>query len=206
MKRREVIVEGHFVLQSGRHSKFYVDKDRISLFPRLLRDLSLELAGRIAEQSIRRSMPVYAVIAPAIGAIPLGQWVAYHLEDLMGLEVKSIIAEKKGTDFVLRPKGVNITGLNLVVVEDILSTGDSAKRVIEAVRKANGCIAAVGSLWNRGGVTVEDVGHVPALLSLVDQVLPSYSEEECKTTGLCSFKQAINPHYGRGREYIEGHK
>ena len=65
----------------------------------------------------------------------MSQWVAYHLSELEGREVYSVYSDKDGDGFVIK-RGYNelIKGKNILVVEDLVTTGGSLRKVIEAAR------------------------------------------------------------------------
>lgn len=71
-----------------------------------------------------------------------------------------------------------LKGKNVLVVEDILTTGSTIKKVIEAVRNVGGNVISVGALCNRGGVTAAALG-VQELFSLAVMPLQSWAPEEC---------------------------
>jgi orotate phosphoribosyltransferase len=84
-------------------------------------------------------------------------------------------------------------------VEDVLTTGGSAKKVVEATRALGGNIVGLGVLCNRGGITPEDVANPPKLFALVNIKLDAWDETECP---LCAQSVPINTDVGKGREYL----
>lgn len=92
-----------------------------------------------------------------------------------------------------------ITGKKVLIVEDVLTTGGSVKKVVEAVRAIGGEVVAVAALCNRGGVTAEAIGGVPELFSLINLNLEMFEEAECP---LCAQGVAINTNVGKGKEYL----
>lgn len=141
--------------------------------------------------------------APAVGGVALTQWTAFHLnnrttEHGVG-EVLAIYAEKEEDFFAFkRGYGQLISGKTVLVVEDVLTTGGSAKKVVDAVREYGGTVVAVAAICNRGGITAVDLG-VPELYSLTNVSLSSWSEEECP---LCRDGVPINTAVGKGREFL----
>ncbi len=115
-----------------------------------------------------------------------------------------VYAEKADDEtFVIR-RGYDklVAGKRVLVVEDVLTTGGSAKKVVEAVRAIGGEVIGLGVLCNRGGITPQDVGDVPELFALVNVKLDAWDEEECLRTGPCSKGIPINTDVGKGREYL----
>lgn len=205
-----VITDSHVVYTSGKHGSAYINKD--ALYPHTGR--TKRLCYRIAERFIEDN--VETVIAPAIGGVILSQWVAYHLSEMIGRKVFSVYAEKtiivdgdpggvvKYESFVIR-RGYDkfITGKNVLVVEDVLTTGGSAKKVIEATRAIGGKVIGLGVLVNRGGIMPQDVANPPKLLALVNIRLDAWEEIDCP---LCAQGVPINTEVGNGKEYLSFRK
>lgn len=142
------------------------------------------------------------VIAPAIGGVILSQWTAHHLTEMNGHEVFGVYAEKSegGDAFVIkRDYDKLIAGKNVLVVEDVLTTGGSAKKVIEATRAIGGNVIGLGVLCNRGGITPQDVADVPKLTSLVNVKLDAWDEATCP---LCEQNVPVNTDVGKGRQFL----
>lgn len=139
------------------------------------------------------------VVAPA-GGVALTQWTVYHLNQLgYPGHVLAVYAEKDVNNFVFR-RGYEqlIHGKNVLVVEDILTTGGSVMKVVEAVTVIDGHVLAVAALCNQGGATAEDLG-VPELFSLTRLPLQSWTEDECP---LCQQGIPVNVVVGRGRDFL----
>ncbi|MEO7803605.1 MAG: orotate phosphoribosyltransferase [Actinomycetota bacterium] len=119
------ISNGHFVLSSGRHSDTYAEKFRALENPELAVRLGAAIAERFAAGSPAGSIDV--VLAPAIGGIILGFVTA------LALGVRSIFAERENGTLSLR-RGFHIgASENVLVVEDVVTTGKSLKEVVDLV-------------------------------------------------------------------------
>jgi orotate phosphoribosyltransferase len=142
------------------------------------------------------------VIAPAIGGVILSQWVAYYLTGISSHEVLGVYAEKSpdGDGFVIK-RGYDklIAEKKVLVVEDILTTGGSARKVIEAVRALSGEVIGLGVLCNRGGITPTDVANPPRLFALANITLETFDPDNCP---LCRQGVPINTDVGKGREFL----
>lgn len=183
-----VFLEGHFLLTGGQHSDQYVEKNLALADPY---NHSYRLGEMLAE--CFREAEVQTIVAPAAGAIALGQWVAYHLARLTERKVESVFAEREraseGQEFGLRRVFKNkVKGKKVLVVEDILTTGGSAKSVSCMVQAEGGEVIGVGAIVNRGKVTADDLG-VPRLESLVEVDMRSWDKNECP---LCKKGQGID--------------
>jgi orotate phosphoribosyltransferase len=192
-----VITNSHFVYTSWKHGSAYVNKD--ALYPHTMETSALCLA--IAREFVHEQ--VEAVVVPAVGGVALSQWTAYHLSYLTGREVLAIYAEKSddGNSFVIK-RGYDklIAKKEVLVVEDILNTGGTARKVVEAVRAIKGKVIGVGCLCNRGGVTYRDLSYVRMLHSLVNIKLDAWDEADCP---LCAQGVPVNTDVGKGREFLE---
>ena len=92
-----------------------------------------------------------------------------------------------------------LPGRRVLVVEDVLTTGGSAKKVVELARAAGGKVIGLGVLCNRGGVTPHDVGDVPQLFALTNIPLEVWMEGDCP---LCKQGVPVNTDIGKGREFL----
>ena len=198
-KVNAVITNSHIVYTSEKHGSAYVNKDAV--YPHTVETsiLCLLLAQRFIEDDVK------VVIAPALGGIILSQWTAYHLSLLTSHEVFGVYAEKTeyGNFVIKRGYDKIVAGKNVLVVEDVLTTGGSAKKVIEATRVLGGNVVGLGVLCNRGGITPQDVADVPKLIALVNVKLDAWDETDCP---LCAKNVPINTDVGKGREYLLARK
>ena len=139
------------------------------------------------------------VVGPAMGAIILAHNVSQYLSK-KGFEAHGIFTEKdKDGNFVIK-RGYDkfLEGAKILITEDILTTGGSAKKTADLIKKlgygAN--IIAVGVLCNRGGVKAEDIG-VSELFALVNINLESWEPGKCP---LCAQGIPINQDVGKGKK------
>lgn len=190
-----VIVDSHIVYTSGKHGSAYINKDAV--YPHTVE--TSRLCEAIAEHF--KDADVQTVIAPAIGAVILSQWVAYHLTQRKGQAVAGVYAEKGEADTFTIKRGYDqfVTGRNVLVVEDVLNTGGSARKVVDAVRAINGNVLAIAALCNRGGVTPHNLGNVPELFALTNVQMDAWDAADCP---LCREGRPINTQVGKGREYL----
>lgn len=190
-----VLTDQHFVYTSGKHGSAYVNKDAVYPHSKETSNLCRTIAEHFADSGAE------VVIAPAIGGTILSQWVAYHLSELCGREILSVYAEKEGESFIIK-RGYDklIPKRKVLVVEDVLTTGGSAKKVVEVTRALGGNVVGLGVICNRGGVRPEDVADVPELFALVNVTLDAWDEGECP---LCKEGIPINIDVGKGREWLK---
>lgn len=195
-----LIQNSHLVYTSGRHGSAYVNKDAI--YPHT--QVTSHLCWSMAEHF--RDAEVDVVLAPAVGGIILSQWIAHHLTEMSQREVLAVYAEKSGTEaeFVIK-RGYDklISGKRVLVVEDILTTGGSVKKVVKLVKLAGATVVGVAAICNRGGISADQLGAVPELFSLVKISLDSWEEKNCE---LCAKNIPINTSVGKGAEFVKKNK
>jgi len=192
---KAIITGSHIVYTSGKHGEAYVNKDAV--YPHTAK--VSRLCQFIAEDF--ENEEIDAVVGPVVGGIALAQWTAHHLSQLQGKEVLAICADKEEDSFIIKRDQVQfITGKKILVVEDILTTGGSVKKVVETIELLGGEIVGVGALCNRGEVTSEQIGEVPVLKALVNVSLEAYNEADCP---YCKAGVEINISVGKGAEYLK---
>ena len=136
------LLDGHFILTSGRHSPSYFQCARVLQNPKYLTCFASMIADHFKDSKIG------AVISPAIGGVVLGTEVGRLLN------VKTIFAERKEGNMCIR-RGFEIDpGQNILVVEDVITTGGSVIEVIDQAVKHGGTIAGVGVMVDRSNGTV----------------------------------------------------
>lgn len=185
---------GHFVFVSGLHADTYVNKNAMYPYTREMSKLCKEIAQRFVGKNIE------VVVGPATGGIILSQWVAYHLSEIEGREVYSVYSDKDDDGFVIK-RGYNdmIKGKNILVVEDLVTTGGSLRKVIEVARTEGAQVVAAVAVCNRGAVTQEMAGNPPEFVSMLTVELDQWPEAECD---LCKRDIPINTDVGHGKDYL----
>ena len=137
------LLQGHFILTSGRHSATYFQCAKVLQHPKHLQHFANEIVHHF------RNLAVELVISPAVGGIVLGTEVGRQLN------VQTIFAERESGIMTLR-RGFEIqTGNNILIVEDVITTGGSVQEVMNVVTKAGANIVGVGILVDRSGGAVK---------------------------------------------------
>lgn len=161
LERSGAVLRGHFELTSGRHSDVYVQKARLLEDPVATMDLAREIASWHPDG-------IDVVAAPAVGAIQLGFAVA------LAARARSIFAEREDGAMRLR-RGFELRrGERALVVEDVVTTGSSAREVYELVVSSGARALAVAALVDR---SVTDVGF--PLRAVVRIEAASWDPSEC---------------------------
>lgn len=189
-----VISGSHFVYTSGKHGAVYINKDALFMNPVHASALGFAIACEFEESGIE------VVLAPAVGAITLGQWVAYHLSKLTESTVLSVFADKSGDGFVIkRGYASALAGKRTLAVDDILTTGGSAREVVETGRAVGALVIGLAAVVNRGGVTSQMVGDVEKFFCLTNTTLAMYEPDECP---FCKTGVPINTRLGHGKAFL----
>ena len=158
------LLKGHFLLSSGLHSDTYFEKFQVLQYPQYVESLCRKMA------SLFRDDNVELVVGPTIGGVIIAYEVARHLK------VRSIYAEP-GDEGRIFKRGFSIKkGERVLVVDDILTTGGSAKEVVQLVEKHQGSIQGVGLLLDRSGGKVK-FDYPLKVLATTD--VTNYPPEEC---------------------------
>lgn len=157
------LLEGHFILRSGLHSRQYFQCAlALQQMPTVER-LGAELAGKV------RGLGAVTVVSPAMGGLVLGQEVARQL----GL--RFIFVEKEEGKLVLR-RGFKIgRGEKVLVVEDVVTKGGRVQETLDIVRAHGGEVVGVAMAVDRSGGGVRF--GVP-MFSLVSLEVATYEADK----------------------------
>lgn len=159
------LLEGHFVLSSGLHSDRYLQCARVMMEPARGARLCATLAQKVRAQI---GQPVDLVVSPAMGGVVVGYEMGRQLD------VPAIFFERLKGRFALR-RGFEIKpGAQVLMVEDIVTTGLSSRECIAAIASAGGRTLAAACLIDRSAGKA-DVG-VP-LISLAQLEISTYTSD-----------------------------
>ncbi len=161
----EALLEGHFILSSGRHSPVFLQKMRVFQYP----DRTERLCRALATAITARFGPVDMVVSPAMGGIIPGY------ETARALGCPAVFVEREDGEFKLR-RGFRIPmGARVVMVEDIVTTGLSSRECLAAIREHPGELLGAACLIDRSGGKA-DVGM--PLVSLLQLDVPDYAADD----------------------------
>ena len=150
----EGVLDGHFLLTSGRHSNIYFEKFRILEHPSALDSVCKEMAKIVEGKNIE------LVLGAAIGGILIAGGVGRYLN------VKHIFSERNNGKMELR-RGFSIAkGQRVLIVEDIITTGGSVFELIELVQSYGGEVIHVVNLVDRSSSSVDFRVPSTALLTM----------------------------------------
>jgi len=178
-KDANALLEGHFKLSSGNHSRFYLQSAKVLEDPKIAKLLAEALAIKIKSSGIK----IDAVCSPALGGIIAGFALA------TALDVRFIFAERVNGEMTIR-RGFEVKPEEkYLVCEDIITTGGSALEAAIQIEKAKAEVVGFAALANRGfcqrvesSIERKDSCKLPLnkpLFALEDFAFEMYSCENC---------------------------
>lgn len=192
---RAILTDDHFVYNSGKHASIYVLKDRIYPHTQKSSEVGLLIANRI------QAFPTEVVVGPAQGGIVLTQWTADHLSRIKGREILAVYTNKDSSGVQRLSRGYDdfVQGKNVLVVEDITSTGKTVKEVMEAVTNASGLVIAVCAMINHDSEKINTESLGVFYSSLGEFKTQMFDPESCP---MCKENVPINASVGHGRDFL----
>ncbi len=194
-----VITDSHFVYTSGKHGSVYVNKD--ALYPHT--KYSSQVGKLFAE--LHKDQEIDVVAAPALGGIILSQWTAFHLSSIKNRDILGVYTEKDSEKNQIFTRGYDklVKGKNVLVIEDLTTTGGSVLKVVNTVSNAGGKVVAVSVMVNRDPEKINTEMMGVPFTSLAILKAEAWEENECK---LCDENVPINTNVGHGKKYLEAKK
>ena len=139
-KNANALLEGHFLLSSGKHSPFYLQSAKVLENPKTAEELARALEEIIRDCGVQ----IDCVCSPSLGGILAG----YELARALG--VRFIFTERVNGAMTLR-RGFEVSeGEKILVCEDIITTGGSAMEAAKEVQKLGAKVVAYAALAKRG--------------------------------------------------------
>ncbi len=140
------LLEGHFILSSGRHSSNYLQCARVLMNAERAARLAFALAQKLPRE-LRSEIDM--VVSPAMGGIIIGHEMG------RALGVDALFLERPDGEFTLR-RGFTIEpGQKVLLVEDVVTTGLSSRQAMDAVRAEGGIVLAEAALVDRSAGQAE---------------------------------------------------
>ena len=203
LRESNAILSGdHFVYVTGEHGDGWIDKDAI--FPHT--DRISRLAELLAEALAGRELDI--VCGPATGGLVVSQWTAHHLSlpsvfcdhgKEHGYHPADAAPGPLRPPFVLK-RGYDrlVDGKRVLVVDDVVNTGESIAETVRAVRGAGGDPVTVGALCTRGNASA-DALECDDFVYLTEVEIPSWPADECR---LCREGVPVNTQYAHGADFL----
>lgn len=162
-RRTGALLDGHFVLRSGLHSRQFFQCALLLQYT----DVAADVCGRLADKL--RPIGCDAVISPALGGIVVGQEVG------RALGKRHIFAEKDAGGLVLR-RGFEIRpNERFIVAEDVVTRGGRVQETVDIVRAHGGVVAGIGVIVDRSGGNRPDFGC--PFVSLVEMNVETFEAD-----------------------------
>jgi orotate phosphoribosyltransferase len=163
-RKTGALLDGHFVLRSGLHSRQYFQCAILLQHT----DIAAQVCAQLADKL--RGFPCDSVISPALGGIIVGQEVGRSLGK------RHIFVEKEDGKLVLR-RGFQISpDEKFIVVEDVVTRGGRVQETIDIVRAHGAIVTAVGVIVDRSGEAKPDFGC--PFVSLVEMTVENFPADK----------------------------
>lgn len=151
LKKSNALLEGHFILSSCKHSNRYIQCAKLIENPKYCEQVAKIIAEKIKEKGLK----VDLCVGPAMG----GVIISYELARALG--VNAIFTERENGKMTLR-RGFTIEeGMNVIVVEDVITTGKSSFETVDVIKENGGKVLALTSLVNRS--MKEEINSLPII-------------------------------------------
>jgi orotate phosphoribosyltransferase len=162
LKQSEALLEGHFLLSSGRHSNRYCQCAKLLQYP----DRAAKVLATVAEQL--KDIKIDIVAGPAMGGII----VAYELGRQLG--VPAIFTEREEGMMTLR-RGFEVKpGQKVLITEDVVTTGKSSLETIEVLKKQDAEIVGIACIVDRSAQSLSY-----PLFSAIKLDIESWDADSC---------------------------
>jgi orotate phosphoribosyltransferase len=144
LRESGAMLEGHFLLSSGKHSDRYFQCARLLQFPDRAAAALEDVAARIKADTASGRIAVDAVAGPAMGGII----VAYELGRQLGLP--AFFTERDGSGAMTLRRGFEVTpGLRVLIAEDVVTTGKSSGESAAVLESLGAKITALACIVDR---------------------------------------------------------
>ncbi len=148
LKETNALLEGHFKLSSGLHSREYVQCAKLLSQPKKAEIICASLIEKI-KKSFKK---IDTILSPAIGGIIVG----YEVGRQLGIE--TIFAERFEGELILRRNFSIKKNSNVLIVEDVITTGKSALECYEIVKKSGAILSGFACIIDRSdeNISIKD--------------------------------------------------
>lgn len=164
LRKSGAFLEGHFLLSSGMHSPHYYEKFRLLENPQYNVLVAEEIAKKFSEKSVD------VVASAAVGGILLAYEVA------RAFNVRCVFAERVGGDLILR-RGFQVApDENVLLVEDIVTTGGSVIELYDVIEETGANICGIGIIVDRSNGKFNPNAEWSALYTAE---VENYDPDEC---------------------------
>jgi orotate phosphoribosyltransferase len=165
LKETSALLEGHFILSSGLHSPQYVQCAQLLSKPKKAKLICESLSQKIKNEFDKIDL----ILSPAMGGIIIGYEIGRNLD------IETIFSERVNSKFVLRRDFRIRENSNVLIVEDVITTGKSSLECSELVSQSNAKIIGYACIIDRsnGESLIKD-----KIISQIQIHIPTYKENE----------------------------
>ena len=184
--------DDHFLLPSGHHAPEFIDKTLVTTEPSFTEGLGAIIAKHFAQ------WPADVVLSTGPGALILAHCVARALpgRPLLVYATKGVMGPRRRVRLPDEFSRFIARGTKVLVVEDLITTGETIKLLIRMVEEAGGSVIGIGCLWQRNS-KIRLPGEV---FSLVTRDFPTYKPQNC---ALCQQGVPLNTEFARAEPPTE---
>ncbi len=182
------LTNDHFLLPSGHHAPEYIEKSLVTTEPSFTEGLGDVIAKHFAQ------WPVDVVLATGLGALILAHSVAraHPSHPILIYATKGMVGPRRRVTLPREFRKFIAAGTKVLIIEDLITTGETLKLLIRLVTERGGQVAGIGCLWQRNS----KVKLNQSIFSLVTRDFPTYRAEECP---LCREGVPLNEQFARRR-------
>lgn len=146
-KKEKALLEGHFILSSGKRSSVYLQSAIVLSIPEHLKKISLALLENI--KKIIEIDKINLVVSPAMGGVVIGSKIGEVLNK------KAIFLERVNGSFALRRGFQIFKNDKVLLVEDVLTTGKSSLESIDCIKSFGAEVMCLASIIDRSNTDLE---------------------------------------------------
>jgi len=169
LRKTNALLEGHFVLSSGLHSSKYIQCAKLLSFPNQADKICKSLANKIKKNFTKIDL----ILAPAMGGVIIG----YEIGKL--LKKETIFCERVNGIFTLR-RGFSIKkNVNVLIIEDVITTGKSSLECVKLIKKAKAKLVGFASIIDRSDKKTLKIKN--KIISHLKIDVPTYSSNNLPT-------------------------
>ena len=165
LKETNALLEGHFILSSGLHSKQYIQCAKLLSHPKKAETICSSLCEKIR----RKFNKVDIVLSPALGGVVVGYEIGRQLK------IETIFAERVDGKLILRRDFKVKQNSNVLIVEDVITTGKSALECSNIVKMSKANLVGYACIIDRSSnsVSIKD-----KIVSQMQFNIETFSEDE----------------------------
>ena len=185
--------DDHFLLPSGHHAPEYIDKALVTTEPSFTEGLGAVIAKHFA------LWPADVVLSTGLGALILAHCVARALPSrpILVYATKGLTGQERHVRLPDEFQQFVGRGTKVLIVEDLITTGETLKLLTRLVEQAGGSVVGIGCLWQRNST----VGLPKSVFSLVKRDFPTFDPRVCP---LCAQGLPLNVEFARAETAATG--